>query len=205
MDGELRSWAMDRPVGRSPFALPRGIRGRLAGWFMSRGNHQDGVVDLVDVRPGDRVLEVGYGPGQLIRLLATRTEAAAVIGVDPSPEMRAAATRRNGASIAAGRVSLSVGTADRTGLPDGSVDRVVSVNNVAIWPDLEAGLREFRRVLVPGGKAVVAWHGGTDPNVIATRLRLSTDKQARLERALADVFAEVNRHQLSQLDGYVAR
>jgi ubiquinone/menaquinone biosynthesis C-methylase UbiE len=205
MDTEARSWAIDRPVGRSPFALPSGLRGRLAGWIMSRTTEQDGIPDLVAVRPGDRVLEVGYGPGQLIRLLASRTEARSIHGVDPSPEMRAAATRRNRAAVAAGRVTLAIGTADRTGLLDDSVDRVVAVNNVAIWPDLEAGLREFRRVLVPGGAAVVAWHGGTAPGRIAAALRLPADRLERIERVLGALFAEVTRHQLKSLDVFVAR
>src|SRR5689334_15102831 len=88
------SWAADRPTN-SPFARPRGWRGRLAGRFMLWTNRQGDLVDLLDVRPGDRVLEVGYGPGGLIRLLLERTEAATVIGVDPSPEMRDLASRRD--------------------------------------------------------------------------------------------------------------
>ena len=82
MDSQQRSWAADRPV-TSPFAKPRGLRGRLAGRFMLWTNKQDDMLTVLDVRPGDRVLEVGYGPGGLVRLLAGRTDAAAVQGVDP--------------------------------------------------------------------------------------------------------------------------
>jgi SAM-dependent methyltransferase len=79
---------------------------RLAGRFMLWTNRQDEVLDVLDIRPGDRVLEVGYGPGGLIRLLATRTQAAHVQGVDPSSAMLDVATRTNRAAARAGRVKL---------------------------------------------------------------------------------------------------
>ena len=81
------------------------------------------MVGVLGVQPGDDVLEVGYGPGGLIRLLAERTDAASIRGVDPSPEMRDQARRHNRKAVRAGRVRLDLGTADRTGLPDASVDR----------------------------------------------------------------------------------
>ncbi|MGH3328554.1 MAG: class I SAM-dependent methyltransferase [Streptomycetales bacterium] len=146
---QTRSWALDRPVN-SPFARPAGLAGRLAGRFMLHTNRQGELLDVLDVPPGARVLEVGYGPGALIRLLRERSTAAEICGVDPSPEMQALASRGN--RDPAGRVDLRLGTADRTGFADESFDRVVSANNVAIWPDLQAGLRELHRVVRPGGR-----------------------------------------------------
>ena len=167
-------------------------------------NKQGDVVKVVDVRPGERVLEVGYGPGGLIRLLAERTEAASIIGVDPSPAMRDQATKLNRAAVRIGRVRLDLGTADRTGLPDACVDRVVAVNNVAIWPDLEAGVRELHRVVRPGGSVVIAWHGGTSPSRIARKLRLPEDKLRRIEQTLRDHFTGVTRTRLTSLDAFTA-
>ncbi|MGW1373449.1 class I SAM-dependent methyltransferase [Streptomyces sp. NPDC002446] len=198
MDTNLRSWTTGRPV-TSRFAHPRGVLGHLAGRFMRWTNPQDEVLDALDVRPADRVLEVGYGPGGLVRLLVARTGAAAIRGVDPSPEMRRAAVRANRRAVRAGRVVLDLGTADRTGLADQSVDRVVSVNNVALWPDLEAGLRELHRVVRPGGVVVIAWHGGVAPGHIARRLRLSDDRLRRIESALRQVFAGVARSETRTL------
>ncbi len=82
MDTPSRSWAIDRPV-TSPFALPRGVRGRLAGRFMLWTNRQRDLLEILRVRPGQRVLEVGYGPGGLVRLLVEHTDAAHIHGVDP--------------------------------------------------------------------------------------------------------------------------
>jgi SAM-dependent methyltransferase len=192
------------PSTNNPFAHPSGWLGRLAGRFMLWTNKQDDVVGVIGVQPGEDVLEVGYGPGGLIRLLAQRTEAASIRGVDPSPEMRDQARWHNRSAVRTGRVRLDLGTADRTGLPDASVDRVVSVNNVAIWPDLEAAVGELHRVVRPGGTVVIAWHGGTKPCRVARSLRLPEDELGRIEHVLRNRFAEVGRRQLPCLDVFAA-
>jgi ubiquinone/menaquinone biosynthesis C-methylase UbiE len=192
------------PSTNNPFARPSGRLGRIAGRFMLWTNKQDDVVGVLGVQSGDDVLEVGYGPGGLIRLLAERTDAASIRGVDPSPEMRDQATRHNRKAVATGRVQLDLGTADRTGLPDASVDRVVSVNNVAIWPDLAAAVDELHRVVRPGGFVTIAWHGGTTPSRIARSLRLPEDERGRIEQLLRDRFADVSRRQLASLDVFKA-
>jgi SAM-dependent methyltransferase len=149
---ELEPWTADKPV-HSPFALPRGLTGHLAGRLMLLLNRQQDVLELLDVRPGVGVLEVGYGPGGLIQLLR-KTPAVRVSGVDPSPQMRDLARRHNPEG------DLRLCTAERTGFADAEFDRVVSVNTVALWPDLGAGLRELHRVTRPGGRVLIAWHGG---------------------------------------------
>ncbi|GAA0377106.1 hypothetical protein Acor_30820 [Acrocarpospora corrugata] len=192
---ELKSWAVEGPVS-SPFAFPEGRRGRWAGWFMSVTNRQRQVTTLLDRGQDDRILEVGYGPGKLVALLA---RSGTVYGVDPSAEMKVQATFRNRRKARAGRVDLRLGTADATGFPDDSFDYVISVNNVALWPDLEAGLRELHRVTKPGGQLVIGWHGGTRPNRITRRLRLPESMLSRIQDALADVFTKVDRHELRSL------
>lgn len=202
---ELTSWAVGRPVS-SPFALPRGRVGRLAGWFLLWSNRRDqaevvAAMNALGLDAGHEVLEVGYGPGGLIRLLASRSKAARIYGVDPSPEMREMATwvvRR--ARVAPRRVDLRVATAADTGLPDDSVDHVVAVNNVAIWPDLEAGLAELRRVLRPGGALTIAWHGGSAPSAMTRRLTLDDERLARIEQGIKAHFDSVRRYQLSRLE-----
>jgi ubiquinone/menaquinone biosynthesis C-methylase UbiE len=178
--------------------------GRLAGAFMLRTNRQDEVLELVDVQPGDRVLEVGYGPGGLIRLLVERTGASVIHGIDPSSEMRDAAARMNRAAVHAGRVDLRVAGADRTGLPGQSIDHVISVNNVTLWPDLRAGLGELHRVVRPGGTVLIAWHGGTAPSRLVRHLRLPAETLMHIERALRELFPQVTRYQLTSVDAFVA-
>lgn len=137
--------------------------------------------------PAD-VLEVGHGPGVLLGMLARRADVGHVIGVDPSVEMRRIAVRSLATEIAEGRLEIRRGDAAATGLADATVDVVVSVNNVAIWPDLDAGADELRRVLRPGGRLVVSWHGGEDPPRMAHALILPADRLARIEEVLGARF-----------------
>ncbi|MEV4102106.1 methyltransferase domain-containing protein [Nonomuraea sp. NPDC049649] len=195
--GTTTSWVTGREH-TSNFAVPTGLMGRLAGRVMFWTNRQRDLLPLLGIRPGEHVLEIGYGPGKLLRLLS-RTEAARVAGVDPSPEMRALATRK------APGTHPGLGTAERTGQPDAAFDCVVSVNNVAIWPELEPGLRELHRVTRPGGRVVIAWHGGATPSPLARNLRLPDDVLATLERALGDLFGDVTRHELATLTAFVSR
>jgi SAM-dependent methyltransferase len=192
---EVQPWTADKPT-RSPFAVPRGLRGRLAGRLMLL-NRQEEAADLLDVPPGGQVLEIGYGPGGLIRLLR-QTQAARICGVDPSPEMRDLAQRRNPGA------DLRLGTAGQTGFGDGEFDRVVSVNNVALWPGLTAGLREMHRVTRPGGRVLIAWHGGHRNSRIARRLALPEGTLNRIEQEIAGIFTGTTRHELAALTAFTA-
>jgi arsenite methyltransferase len=77
--------------------------------------------------------------------------------VDPSGTMRDMARARCRAQIDAGLIELHDGTAEHTGCDSGTVDAVISVNNVMLW-DRAAGLAEVHRVLRPGGRLVITVH-----------------------------------------------
>jgi ubiquinone/menaquinone biosynthesis C-methylase UbiE len=139
------------------FGRPSGVLGRVAGWLMARTDADDRwVVDLLDVEPTDRVLDVGCGPGVTIRLLAERATAGFVAGVDPSEVMVRQATARNRAAVAQGRVELRRAGVSELPYPDGHFTKACAVHSLYFWPSLEQGLRELRRVLVPDGRLVLA-------------------------------------------------
>ncbi|HZG89202.1 MAG TPA: class I SAM-dependent methyltransferase, partial [Pseudonocardia sp.] len=139
------------------------------------------------------VVEVGPGPGVLLGLLAARPDVRRVTGVEPSLDMRVLAVRHLAAGIAAGRVEVRAGDAAATGLPAASADLVVSVNTVAIWPDLDAGAAGLRRVLRPGGRLLLSWHGGREPARAARGLLLDEARLDRVQAALGERFAGVER------------
>src|SRR6185312_6011595 len=97
--------ALDRDViGQAHH--PRGAAGRVAAWEMacrpSNRQRRVWVASLLAVRPADRALEIGYGPGVAVAALA-RAGAGHVYGVDHSGVMLRRASRRNAAAIRAGR------------------------------------------------------------------------------------------------------
>ena len=132
--------------------------GRVGGRLMARGNAETErhVVAQAELTRTDEVLVVGPGPG--VGLRAAAAWAGRVVGVDPSETMLAACRRRCTDLVAAGRVTLVAGDAAHTGQPDASVDVVLSVDNLMLWPDRRAGLAELRRVLRPGSRLLLSAH-----------------------------------------------
>jgi ubiquinone/menaquinone biosynthesis C-methylase UbiE len=110
------------------------------------------VIDLLDVQPRDKVLEVGFGPGVGVQLLANSASAGYVAGVDPSEEMVLQATTRNKRAIARGRVDLRRASAESLPFDDELFDKAMAINSMQVWPDAVAGLREIRRCIRAGGK-----------------------------------------------------
>ncbi|WP_158013461.1 class I SAM-dependent methyltransferase, partial [Carbonactinospora thermoautotrophica] len=118
-------------LAHNAFGLPRGVLGRIAGWIMSRGNAdmERAIVDALPLSPDTHVLEVGFGPGVGLRLLAERCPAGRVAGADPSPVMVRQARRR----VPSGVELVEAGVSDLP-WPDGTFDAVVSCNNIMLWP-----------------------------------------------------------------------
>ncbi|GAA4551163.1 class I SAM-dependent methyltransferase [Amycolatopsis samaneae] len=134
------------------FGHPRGLLGRLGSLVMahSNGPTEHRVVELAKITGDESVLVVGPGPG--VGLAAAAKTARRVTGVDPSPAMLARCAER------CADAELRTGSAQETGEPGESVDVVLSVNNVQLWPDRAAGFAELYRVLRPGGRLLLSTH-----------------------------------------------
>ena len=139
----------------SQFGKPTGPLGHLAGLIMSaRASNRlrsRATVDLLDVRPGQRVLEIGFGPGLAVELLAERVGGGQVVGVDHSEAMLGQATRRNARAIRDGRVRLILGSAEALPASEAPFDRIVAVNVFMFWEDPAAVLARIRSHLAPDG------------------------------------------------------
>jgi ubiquinone/menaquinone biosynthesis C-methylase UbiE len=131
------------------------LPGRIAGWAMSFGRSRSTrlLVDLAGVGPGDRVVDVGCGPGLFLKAAAER--GATAVGVDPSVRMRRLALRRIPAGLRPA-VTVVDGAAERLPLADGSATVAWAVASFHHWSDPDAGLDEVRRVLAPGGRLLIA-------------------------------------------------
>jgi len=132
---------------------PRGLVGRLLAWIMVRHNAPDNAwaIDLLNIQDGDHILEVGYGPGAAIELITRRHPATQISGVDHAQTMLEAASARNRAAIAAGKLDLQVGSVTSLPFADASFDKAFAINSIYFWEPPQQGLNELQRVLKPGG------------------------------------------------------
>jgi 2-polyprenyl-3-methyl-5-hydroxy-6-metoxy-1,4-benzoquinol methylase len=150
--GEISLMSVVRSILIRMFGRPKGILGRVGGIIMARSNQKCAawVIDLLDIQPNDSVLEVGFGPGVGIQLLARSASAGYVAGIDYSEEMVEQATARNAKAIERGRVDLRHGSVESSSFEDNTFDKALAINSMQVWPDAGAGLREMRRVIKPG-------------------------------------------------------
>lgn len=141
------------------FGRPEGLLGRLGGTILARGNRKfaEEIVAYLDIQASAKILEVGFGPGVAIELLARKATQGRVAGIDVSKEMVAQARARNAAAIAAGAVVLRHGTVEGMLFEDDAFDLALAINSMQVWPDVDAGLREIRRVLRPGGRIALGF------------------------------------------------
>jgi demethylmenaquinone methyltransferase/2-methoxy-6-polyprenyl-1,4-benzoquinol methylase len=127
----------------------------LMNSLMTAGRHhmwrRAAAIELV--RPGDRVVDVGCGTGDLT-FACLEMGARSVLGVDFAAPMLAHA-RHKAEDQGVTRATFALGDATRLPLEDGSVDAWCSAFVVRNIPDLDAALSEARRVLRPGGRMAI--------------------------------------------------
>jgi SAM-dependent methyltransferase len=156
------------------------------GRFMGRYSEPLAVqfADLAAVGPGQRVLDVGCGPGALTAELVRRTGTDTVSAVEPSESFAAAVRERLPG------VDVRQSPAERLPFPDGAFDAAMAQLVVHFMTDPVAGLREMGRVTRPGGviSACVWDHaGGRGPLAVFWRAVRQLDPAAGDESDLAGV------------------
>jgi ubiquinone/menaquinone biosynthesis C-methylase UbiE len=114
------------------------------------------TVDNALVKPGDTILDVGCGTGEVALLAKTRAKEGKVYGIDPAPEMIAVARKK--AARKKLDIDFRVGVIEALPFPDASIDVVTSSLMMHHLPDdlKIRGLREIYRVLKPGGRLLIA-------------------------------------------------
>jgi ubiquinone/menaquinone biosynthesis C-methylase UbiE len=173
---EVTADAYDAFMGR--------FSGPLAGSF----------ADLLDLQGGQRVLDVGSGPGALTTELVARLGPGQVTAVDPMPAFNeAVATRLPGVDVRRAK-------ADDLPFHDDTFDATAAQLVVHFMPDPAAGIREMARVTRPGGAlAACLWDNAGEGSPVATFWHAvhSLDPQASdeavpasTEGALARIFDE---------------
>ena len=160
------------------FAHPKGLLGRIGAAAMLRRSEASyrWVSEILDLDSTDRFLDVGCGPGGLLRV--AREAGADVVGVDSSPEM-VRLVRRAG-------IDAHCAVAEHLPMADGSFSAACAMHTIDFWESRIAGLIELRRVMRPTGRVCIVvrsldeqarpWnpskHGFSDADLKALRTTL---------------------------------
>jgi demethylmenaquinone methyltransferase/2-methoxy-6-polyprenyl-1,4-benzoquinol methylase/phosphoethanolamine N-methyltransferase len=150
------------------------------------------MVELAGIAPGERILDVGCGPGRLAIAAGTVAgPAGEACGIDPAPEMVELARRK--AARAGVRVCFEVGVIEALPYPPDHFDAVLSSLMLHHLPDdvKRRGLAETRRVLKPAGRLVAVDFGATPGDGIGhllcvLGLRKGWDHAERLREMLRE-------------------
>ncbi|HEX6051526.1 MAG TPA: class I SAM-dependent methyltransferase [Gemmatimonadaceae bacterium] len=131
------------------------------------------MVDLLDLRPSDHVLEIGCGAGQAVALVCERHTRGTITAIDRSPIMVRRARERNRACIESGRARV-----EQRALADASFDtqfrKVFAINVNAFWTAPAPSLAALKRLLHPQGTAYLAYEPPSAGRLRQLRERLPT-------------------------------
>lgn len=125
---------------------------KAQNYWRSRPRYAKAFLDSLGLTEESRIAEMGAGTGILTRELLRR--GAWVYAVEPNSEMRAILERETRESR---HCAVSDGSAERSNLPDGSVNLVVAAQSFH-WFEPEGFKAECRRILGGGGQVVLVWN-----------------------------------------------
>lgn len=152
------------------------------GGYLSQRPFNERMEKLLGVIPGRKLLDVACGQGTLCALLEDKLE---THGIDISEE----AIRK--ARQIAPKSKFKIGPGEKLPYPDEYFDYVTCLGSLEHFIDIEAGLREMRRVLVTGGKALI--HVPNSRYIVHTILRKHTQGQINERLATEEEWAGIIR------------
>ncbi len=110
---------------------------------------------LVDPQPENHVLEIGFGSGRLLEMIAQKVDGIHLAGVDPTETMVRMASARPALRKLGNRLDLRSGTAQSLPWRDKTFDMALAVHCFQFWEDPDVCIQEIIRVLKPGGRLVL--------------------------------------------------
>lgn len=143
----------------SQFGKPSGVLGVLVGLAMALKNRSrsNWTVELLNLQPTDRVLEIGYGPGVTLRKVARQVPEGLIAGMDHSKTMYRQAGRMLRKAKNNGRVQLAHGTIRDLDFPEHYFNKIYASNVHFFWKDPVEAFRHLKHYLTPGGEMLMVF------------------------------------------------
>ena len=144
---------------KTQFAKPEGKAGEFFTLAMNVFNFKlyNAVYNFVPKQPNARILDVGYGNGDMLKRLDEKLDAV-FYGIDISEDMKVLATKANARAVATDKMMLSVGSVDEMPYEDSFFDCIYTINTVYFWQDADKAMSEIVRTLKVGGRFICAFY-----------------------------------------------
>jgi SAM-dependent methyltransferase len=140
---------------------PSGFIGRvLISRILNRGNAPLNQLTLnsLNLSPDDRVLEIGFGGGDLINRMSTIVTRGQIAGADFSLDMVELCKKRFAKLVQQGGLELHCSSAESLPFESTLFTRVCTVNTIYFWPDPIGPMKEMHRVMRDGGRLVITFN-----------------------------------------------
>jgi SAM-dependent methyltransferase len=144
---------MIRNLIASQFKKPTGLFGMFTSNLMIKGNKSsyDNLIKDLNIKANDKILEIGYGPGIGINLIAETCQSCIIHGIDFSKLMYRRATELNRKYIDDKRAKLLFGDFLTTNIGTYDYDKIFCLNVVYFWDDLQPPFEKIKSLLKKGG------------------------------------------------------
>jgi len=132
---------------------PAGFFGRIISNMLEKGNKPlyDKLIDYMAVQPGERLFEIGYGPGVGINLIMNKFDSCTIHGIDFSELMTIKAKQKNLKFINDNKVLLEFGDFLDADIKTGGFDKVYFANVIYFWDDIQKPFIKIYSLLRNGG------------------------------------------------------
>lgn len=137
----------------SQFKKPGPVFGLFTSNIMVKNNQKnyDKLIKDLDIRSDNKLLEIGYGPGIGIRMIAEKYSTCTIHGIDFSRLMYKQASQYNKPFIDKGQVQLQYGDFLKIAVIDKQYDKVFCLNVIYFWDELKTPFARVLSLLKNGG------------------------------------------------------
>lgn len=137
---------------------PEGEKGIEVGEMMNDGNKPMNLHSLavLDPQANDSILELGMGNGFFINNIVGIDSSIRYTGCDFSALMVEEAAKNNGSLIEQGQVQIIQGSGENLPFDNNSFNKILTINTLYFWTDINKTFSELKRVLTPGGELIIA-------------------------------------------------
>lgn len=144
------------------YKTPKGLIGTYIGEKMVWQHKPETLwtIELLDIKPGENVLELGCGSGYAMKLILEKNMADKVVGLDLSPAVIRSAAIRNKKALQDEKAKLIQGNVKYLDFQDEHFEKVFSIHTIYFWDELADTITEIFRVLKPSGACIITLCNG---------------------------------------------